>query len=150
MAHTHTVLLYHIVFSTKGRRRLLTSPVLDRLIEFAGGIVRQRGGRLFAMNGAPEHVHLLAGLAPKAALADQVRDIKSISSGWLRDNFPHMDTFAWQEGYSAFTLSGSSRGPVEKYIAGQEEHHRQKTFEEELIEMLERAGVEYDKRFVFD
>ena len=56
--------------------------------------------------------------------------------------------FAWQEGYAAFTVSATAREGVKHYIENQEEHHRVKSFREELIEMLHKAGVEYDPKYL--
>ena len=56
--------------------------------------------------------------------------------------------FAWQEGYSIFTVSANACDAVASYIERQEEHHRQKSFREELFEMLDRAGIEYDPRYM--
>ena len=59
-----------------------------------------------------------------------------------------MPAFAWQEGYVAFTVSATAREVVKHYIADQEEHHRAKSFREELVEMLHKAGVEYDPKYL--
>ena len=150
MAHTHTTLLYHVVYSTKQRRPLLAATIMEPLVAFTGGLVREREGKLFAMSGTDNHVHLLVDLTAKLALCDQIRDIKANSSGWIRQTLPGMKDFAWQDGYGAFTVSKSLQPAVERYIARQVEHHRTCTFEEELIALLDRAGIEYDRRFVFD
>jgi len=150
MGHTYANLIYHLVFSTKERRALLSQEVLERLIPFVGGVVRHRKGKLLAMNGTENHVHLLASIGPAAALSDQVRDIKALSSGWVRDVWPALRLFGWQSGYAAFTVSVQTLGSVIGYIEKQRAHHRRRTFEEELIAMLERAGVEYDPEYVFD
>jgi putative transposase len=80
-------------------------------------------------------------------LADVVRELKKASSVWVPNEIG-MNSFAWQEGYSAFTVSATARSGVKTYIANQEEHHRTKSFREELIEMLKRAGVDYDPQFL--
>jgi REP element-mobilizing transposase RayT len=150
MAHTHTSLLYHVVFSTSQRRALLRAALMARLSAFIGGVIRERGGRLLALNGSDDHVHLLASLPPTGSISDQIRDIKANSSGWVKDALPGMEGFAWQNGYSAFTVGKSTQPAVERYIADQAEHHQTTTFEEELVELLRKAGVDYDRRFVFD
>jgi REP element-mobilizing transposase RayT len=75
-----------------------------------------------------------------------MRELKKASSAWvhleLGDN-----TFTWQEGYAAFTVSSISRDAVRNYIANQEDHHRVMPFRKELAAMLEKAGVEYDPRY---
>jgi len=142
MAHTFTKLMYHVVFSTAGRRKWLPADVKARLVEFAGGVVRQRGGTLLAMNGTEDHVHLLVALPAAKAVNDQVRDIEALSSGWMNDRFRELGDFRWQDGYSAFTVGAQNVDPVKRYIANQEAHHRQTTFEEELLALLDRAGIE--------
>ena len=150
MGHTYTNLLYHVVFSTKERRPLINDDLAPRLIQFTGGIIRERKGKLLAMNGSPDHMHLLGMFVPKMAVSDMVRDIKSLTSAWVRDVFPNLKQFAWQEGYSAFTVGKSNLDSAMAYIGNQQAHHKKKTFDEELIELLERAGIEYDPRYLFD
>jgi len=150
MGHTYTSLAYHVVFSTKQRRAWLSEEVRPRLVEFVGGVVRQRKGRLLGMNGPGDHVHVLAILSAATALSAQVRDIKALSSGWIHDTFAGLGAFAWQEGYSAFTVGPGDLDRVRRYIARQQEHHKTTTFEQELIAMLDRAGVEYDPKYLFD
>lgn len=148
MGHTYTNLMYHCVFSTSQRRPFLTADLMERLVPFAGGLIRKRDGKLLAMNGPADHVHLAAIFRPKVAVSDLLRDIKAGSSGWVHENFPALKDFAWQEGYSAFTVSKSNAPKVVKYIQHQLEHHKTMTFEEELKALLEQHGIEYDPRYV--
>ena len=90
-------------------------------------------------------MHLLIGLKATHCLSDILRELKKASSVWVHDEIG--DSFAWQEGYAAFTVSPTARPSVKEYIAHQEEHHRAKSYREELIEMLARADVEYDPRY---
>ncbi len=76
-----------------------------------------------------------------------MRDLKKSSSAWVTEEIGEVG-FAWQEGYAAFTVSASASEAVWKYINGQEEHHRQKTFREELVEFLGKSGVKYDPRYL--
>ena len=81
------------------------------------------------------------------SLADFMRELKKASSAWVHDEIG-MHRFAWQEGYAAFTVSPSARPEVQSYIARQEVHHRTKTFRAELVEFLEKAGIDYDSRYL--
>ena len=76
-----------------------------------------------------------------------MRELKKASNSWVREQMgqPH---FAWQEGYSAFTVSSTARDAVKRYILNQKEHHRIKSFREELVELLNAAGIEYEERFL--
>lgn len=94
-----------------------------------------------------DHVHLLVGLKATHCLSDVMRELKKASSVWVHEQVSR-PTFAWQEGYAAFTVSATSREAVKHYIANQEEHHRVKSFREELVEMLNKAGVEYDPKYL--
>lgn len=146
MSHTYSLLLYHIVFSTKERRPTITPALEADLHAYLGGIVREIGGRPLAVGGVADHVHLLAQLPPRIAPADAARVIKTNSSKWVHEqkNDPR---FQWQDGYAAFSVSESGRDRVIRYIQGQADHHRKQTFQEELIELLERHKIEYDPRY---
>ena len=102
------------------------------------------------VNGMADHVHMLAVLPATLAVADAMRLVKTNSSRWVHEKWPQHRRFGWQRGYSAFTVSESNRNSVIRYIANQEEHHRKTTFEEELIALLEKHGIEYDPRYVWD
>ena len=93
-----------------------------------------------------DHVHLLVSLKPTACLSNFIRDLKKSSSVWVKES--RLRDFQWQEGYAAFTVSASARESVQRYIAGQEEHHRVKSFREELVEFLEKSGVSYDPKYL--
>ena len=148
MAHTYTSLMYHCVFSTKQRRRMLSQDLFNRLVPFVGDILRKRGGKLLAMNGPKDHAHLLALLPPTGAVSDQLRDIKAGSSKWIHETFPDQRAFAWQEGYSAFSVSKSVAPKVVSYIENQEERRRTMSFEEELVQLLDKHGIEYDPQWL--
>ncbi len=147
MASTYLSLHYHIVFSTKGRVPSIDTEWRSRLHQYLGGEVKGLGGVPQAIGGVADHVHLLVGLKATHCLADFMRELKKQSSVWVHTKI-RVDRFAWQEGYAAFTVSPNSRNGVSGYISHQEEHHRQVSFREELIEMLQRAGVEYDERYL--
>jgi len=105
------------------------------------------GGEPRGIGGTPDHVHLLVSLKSTHCLAEFMRELKKASSQWMHDTIKPR-SFAWQEGYCAITVSPSGRNAVREYIANQEEHHRTKTFQEELVTFLEKAGVAYDERYL--
>lgn len=148
MPSTHLSLHYHVVFSTKERQPVIAPEWRDRLHAYLGGIVRNLDGVAESVGGVADHVHLLLGLRATHCLADLVRDVKSVSSRWVHEEIP-LASFAWQEGYGAFTVSASQREMVSDYIRRQEEHHRRRTFQEEYRALLQRAGVEFDERFLW-
>ena len=147
MPSTYLGLHYHQVFSTKHREPFIAADWKARLHEYLGGTIRGLGGSPEGVGGVADHVHLLVGLRATHCLSDVMRELKKSSSVWVHDQIGAR-TFAWQEGYGAFTVSSTAREGVRAYIANQEEHHRARSFREELIEMLNRAGLEYDQKYV--
>ena len=148
MPSTHLSLHYHLVFSTKDRRNLIDPEWRERLHSYLGGIIRSIGAVPGAIGGVGDHVHLLVGLRATHRLADVLRDLKSASSEWVHQEI-RVATFAWQEGYGAFTVSSSNLQTVIRYIRNQEAHHRKRTFQDEYRELLERSGVAFDERFLW-
>jgi putative transposase len=148
MSSTHLSLHYHLVFSTKDRAPLIVPAWRERLHAFLGGTVNTLGGIPNGIGGVADHVHLLIGLRATHCLADVMREIKSVSSRWVREEMGER-AFQWQEGYGAFTVGAPQCADVRSYIARQEKHHRTRTFQEEYVEFLERGGVEYDGRYLW-
>lgn len=147
---TYSKLTYHIVFSTKLRRPAITNPIRERLYEYIGGIIRGQNGSLLEIGGVEDHVHILTNFSPTLAISNLIRDIKANSSKWLNALPESKMRFEWQKGYGAFTVSYSQIDVVRRYIQHQEEHHRTVSFEGEYVRFLERHGIEYERRFVFE
>ncbi len=144
MVHSYTNLLYHIVFATKDRRPLLGPPIATRLHAYLGGGIRQEGGTALIVNGTPDHVHILTRLRQDKALSDVIRSIKANASKWIHKTFSSHRGFGWQTGYGAFTVSESQVEKVRRYIADQEIHHRERTFDEEFAALLRAHGMSPD------
>lgn len=147
MSSTYYSLAFHLVWSTKHRRASIDDGWRTRLHEYLGGTLRGLDGQPLGVGGVADHVHLLVGLKPTHTLADVVREVKKASSTWVHDEIGLQD-FSWQEGYSAFTVSPTARPQVHTYISNQEQHHRQRTFREELLLLLEKAGIAFDPRYL--
>jgi putative transposase len=147
MPSTYLSLHYHLVFSTKDRIGSIEDRWRLRLHDYLGGALRGLGGFPEGIGGVADHVHILAGLKATHCLADVLRELKKGSSSWVRQEVG-VRSFAWQEGYAAFSVSATARGGVQNYIRRQEAHHRKKSFREELIEMLRKTGVEYNPKYL--
>ena len=150
MPGTYSQLLLHAVFSTKHRRPWLTADITERLYPYIGGIVRTEKGQLLSIGGVGDHIHLYLRWRTDATISDLMRTVKSSSSRWMHDEFSALKDFTWQEGYGAFTVSKSQEEVVKNYIARQAEHHRTVDFKTELLDLLQRHGIEFDERYVFD
>jgi putative transposase len=147
MPSTYTNLLYHIVFSTKDRAALITDSLKEELYKYIGGIIRDEGGVQLESGGIADHVHILAKFKASKSVSDMLRLIKSNSSKWANEG-KSKDPFAWQEGFAAFSVSESQVVAVRRYIRNQVQHHRGQTYQGELIDLLNRHGVEYDPQYL--
>jgi putative transposase len=149
MSHTYVNALFHCVFSTKERRRLITSDLQGRLWPFMGGIAREQGLKALMIGGVEDHVHLLLSMPATISIAKAIQLVKGASSKWVHDTFAEHSLFAWQEGYGAFSIGVSQTDATVAYIRSQVEHHRKATFQEEFRLFLKRHGIQYDERYVW-
>lgn len=150
MSHAYSRLHYHLVFSTKERKRLIVPEIKERLYAYMIGIIRNLDGVVEEIGGVEDHVHLLLFVPPKHSLSDVIRDLKASSSAWVHETWSERAGFAWQRGYGIFSVSESNVEVVRAYIRQQEAHHRKMSFEDEYLELLRKHGIEYDLRYVFD
>ncbi|MFN0012852.1 MAG: IS200/IS605 family transposase [Phycisphaerales bacterium] len=150
MPGTYSQMLMHVVFSTKNRKRWITPQVAQRLYPYMGGIVRAEKGVLHDIGGVEDHVHMYLRWRPDAAVSALMRTVKARSSRWVHTTFPALGAFAWQEGFSVFTVSKSQEGAVKKYIALQQKHHAHEDFRSELLRLLRAHEIDYDEKHVFD
>ena len=149
MPSTHLSLHVHVIFSTKHRRPVLKAEWRSRLHAYLGGAIRDVDAVPVVIGGTADHIHLLLGFKATHRIADVIREIKRGSSSWLNDDL-NIRGFAWQSGYGAFSVSPSALDSVARYIAQQELHHRRKTFQEEYLEFLNKSGVLFDERYLWD
>ena len=150
MPSTYTNLLYHLVFSTKDRTPLITEDLQEELHRYIAGIIRAEGGVQLEIGGVEDHIHILARIKPAIAVSEVLAKVKANSSKWLNDHKMKMRKFGWQVGYAAFSVSESQVPTVRDYIRNQKDHHHKQTFQEELVALLDRHGIEYDPRYLWD
>lgn len=150
MPGTYSQLLLHIVFSTKHRELWINPQLAERLYPYLGGIVRAEKGTLYSIGGIEDHVHMYLRWRTDGAVADLMRTVKGRSSLWIHETFPELSQFAWQQGYSVFSVSKSQEHAVKAYIENQREHHEKEDFRSETLRLLRAHGVEFDEKYVFD
>lgn len=150
MAGKYLCVNLHLIWSTKSRRPSIDPEWADRLYAYWGSIASAKNGRLIVANGERDHVHLYVSLPSTISIADLVNAYKANSTRWIRQTFQNRTLFSWQEGYAAFSVSPSQEQGVIDYINNQHEHHRKRDFREEIVILLERHGIKYDPRYVFD
>ncbi len=149
MANTYTQLHIQAIFSVQNRECIIKDEWQDELYKYITGIIQRNDHKLLAINGMPDHIHVLFGLRPVQSLSDLLQDIKGSSSKWINDKKFIKSKFSWQEGYGAFSYGKSQLPQVIRYIEKQKEHHQHKTFTEEYKEFLEAFDIEYDERYIF-
>ncbi|MBS1509052.1 MAG: IS200/IS605 family transposase [Bacteroidetes bacterium] len=150
MANTFTQLYFHVVFAVKGRANLISHRWKEELYKYITGIVTNKNQKLLAINGMPDHIHLLVGLRPDTTLSDIVRDIKANSSRFINEKKWVAGKFEWQTGFGAFTLGHSQLDAIMNYIRTQEEHHKTRTFRDEYVELLKRYEIDFKPEYIFE
>lgn len=144
---TYLSLHYHIIFSTRHREPWLAPALRVRVHKYLGGTVKGLRGEIHGVGGMGDHVHLPVTLRATHCLSDFMRELKKTSSLWIKEEF-QLAGFGWQDGYCALTVSPSARSAVHDYIARQEMHHRTRSFREEFIELLGKAGIDYNEKYL--
>lgn len=144
-------ILVHFVFSTKYRHPFLAEKnIRNEMHAYLGGVCKGLGCPVLIVGGVADHVHILSLLTRTLSVADVMGEIKRESSKWIKSKGQMLTKFAWQNGYGAFSVGQSEVERVRSYIAGQEEHHRKRTFQDEYRAFLEEYGVEYEERYIWD
>ena len=115
-----------------------------------GGIIKDLGGIPFIVGGMPDHVHLLITLPKNMTLVDLARITKAKSSRWIKTISSDYCTFAWQDGYGAFSVSPSILEKTVDYIKNQERHHQKKSYQDEYKAFLEAYKIPYDEKYIFN
>jgi putative transposase len=142
--------LLHCVFTTKHRVQWLTPTIRERLWPYLAGIARENDMRAIAIGGVSDHVHLLLSLPSTLTIAKALQLLKGNSSKWIHETFPDMDAFNWQGGYGAFSIGVSGVDATTRYIQQQEQHHKTRSFRDELVVMLRKHKIEFEEWMLDD
>lgn len=145
---SYTQIIYHIILRTKNSRPAIQQKHAEELYRYIWGIIKNKKGALYRINGIEDHIHLISDLHPTVALSDYVKDIKVASSVWMKESglFPLFN--GWGDGYCALTYSYNEKDVVINYVKNQQVHHKKETFREEIIRVFKEMGVEIDERFI--
>lgn len=150
MPSTFSQIYIQIVFAVKGRESLIHSSWEEELYKYITGIIKNKEQKLIAINGMPDHIHILIGMKPTCCLSDLVREIKKSSNDFIKEKKFTKGKFIWQQGYGAFSYSHSSLNNVINYIKNQKEHHQKKTFKEEYLELLHKFEIEFKPEYLYE
>ena len=148
MANTYTQLYIHFVFAVQNRISLILNNWQIELYKYMNGIIEQQGHKPFAINGMPDHVHVLVSMRPTQAPSDLMYHIKRSSSLWINENKFVSGKFSWQEGFGAFSYGKSQIPDITRYIDKQQKHHLKRTFYEEYIDFLKAFEIDFDERYI--
>jgi len=150
MPGTYSQIYIHVVFAVKSRGNLIGLIWEERLYRYITGIVENKGQKMLAIKGMPDHIHFFIGMKPECSLSDLVREIKKSSNEFINENKFVKGKFNWQSGYGAFSYSHSQLTTVINYIMNQKEHHARKTFKEEYIDFLKNFDLKYEDKYLFE
>ena len=150
MAGTFSQIYIQVVFAVKGRECVIHTSWEEELYKYISGIVRNKGQKMLAINGMPDHLHFIIGMKPSCCLSDLVREIKKSSNDFINEKKFLKYKFSWQEGYGAFSYSHSALDNVIQYVNNQKEHHRKISFKDEYKEFLEKFEVEFREEYLFE
>lgn len=127
-------LYYHLVWATKKREPLLTADREAVIFDFLRSKAIGLGGVIYALNGTENHVHMVASIPPRIAVATFVGQLKGVAAARFNKQSPQPPLY-WQEEYGAFTIDGKRLAHVVAYVERQKEHHAEGT----VIPILERT-----------
>lgn len=150
MPNTYSQIYVQIVFAVKGRQSLISQTWEETLYKYISGIITKKKQKLLAINGMPDHIHLVIGLKPTCTISDLVREIKKASNEFINDHHYAPLGFKWQDGYGVFSYSYKDLDYVIQYVIHQKEHHKKKRFKEEYLEFLEEFKLEFKEEYLFD
>lgn len=150
MAGTFSQLYVQLVFGVKGRESLIDPTWEEKLFKYISGIVANKGQKLMAINGMPDHIHILVSISPNCRLSDLVREIKKSSNEFVNRNKFSYSHFQWQSGYGVFSYSQSCIEKIVQYILNQKEHHKKSDFNIEYKKLLNRFKINADVDYLFE
>jgi REP element-mobilizing transposase RayT len=150
MPQSFTQLYAHLIFSTKDRQPFLDEAVRPRVHAYLATVVRDLDSPWVVVGGVADHMHILFDMGKLRAPVEFFETVKRESSKFVKTLGTAYRDFYWQRDYGMFSVGPTSRDEVEVYVRNQVEHHRVRTFQEECSAFLERYGIAYDERYVWD
>lgn len=147
---TYSKIYIQVIFAVQGRKSLIHSSWEEELYKYITGVITNKGQKLIAINGMPDHIHIFIGMQPDCTLSDLVREIKKASNKFINENGYTSQQFTWQNGYGAFSYGASSLDRVIGYINNQKEHHKTKSFKDEYKAFLIKFNINHKDDYLFD
>lgn len=149
MANSYTQIHLQLILAVRSRKGIINPSWEKELYRYISGIIERNNHKLLAINGVPDHLHILIGMRPNQSISELMQQIKANSSKWINQKGFVLGRFEWQSGYSAFSYDRTAIKNVIRYIENQKEHHGVTTFKEEYIGLLKEHNIDYDERYIF-
>jgi putative transposase len=140
MLHSYVRIFIHFVWSIKNRAPFLIKEIRHTVFQHIVDYTKTKKIFINAMNIQKEHVHILVSMRGDQNIDDIVKLLKGESSHWINSENLIKPKFSWQRGYGAFSIGQSHIEVVRDYIINQEEHHRKRSYNEEVEELLKKYG----------
>jgi putative transposase len=116
-------LYLHLVWATWDRLPLVTPEIERRLYRCIESEAKEQKCKVLALNGMPDHVHLVVSFPTTITIADLVKQVKGVSSRFVNEVLTPQTHFKWQGSYGAFTVSRWDLDKVVNYVKRQKDHH---------------------------
>ena len=150
MSQSLSKLYTHIIFEIKNPGAKICKEDKSELYSYIGSIIKDNESIPIIINGVDDHIHILCVMSKNIALAKFVEEIKRHSSRWIKTKGGHYTKFAWQGGYTGFSVSPSLHDKTKQYIKNQERHHQKMNFKEEYLLFLKEYGIDYDEKYLWN
>ena len=150
MAGTFSQIYNQVVFSVKGRKNLIHISWEERLYQYICAIALHKSEKIIAINGMPDHIHILFSLKTTSCISNLVREIKKSSNTFINENKLTNQKFEWQEGYGSFSYGFRELDYIINYIKNQKSHHKNKSFMEEYYDLLKENNIGFEMQYLFD
>lgn len=150
MPGTFSQIYIQIVFAVKGRQNFLLPSFEQEVYKYMAGIIKGKDQKPLAINGMPDHIHILVGLKPVMRISDIVREIKNNSTNFINGKSWLKQKFSWQEGYGVFSYSQSNFSNVIDYIKNQKKHHEKFSFKREYLSLLKKFEIAFEEKYLFE
>ncbi|PRY86346.1 IS200/IS605 family transposase [Mongoliibacter ruber] len=149
MANSFTQVHVQSIFAVKYRYAVISSEWEEELYKYITGIIQNRGHKMLAINGMPDHIHIFFGLRMDQSISNLVQEVKIGSMNWINKSGFCRSKFYWQNGYSAFSYSKSHVESVIRYIQNQKQHHKKENFLEEYRNILLDFEIPFEEKYLF-
>jgi REP element-mobilizing transposase RayT len=150
MPGTFSQIYIQVVFAVKGRQSLIHPSWESQLYKYITGVVQNKDQKMLAINGMPDHIHILFGMRPTCTISNLVQEVKKASNQFINEKKFTPHPFSWQNGFGVFSYRHSDLHQIIEYISNQKDHHQTISFRNEYTGLLKVFGIEYRNEYLFE